>query len=243
MTDMEGTSNLHANEGVNNPLSDGSADADLRSTLDAINARLANLEGQQRALQSGKDKGIAGLQDEVNKIQTNFAEILEYGKRYSDPTEAERNYRIDQFLQTVTQTQAVPRANEEQRGMASPKDPSAEVNAGLLQAYGIDPQGPEYVAQIKAGKSAFEASLAVLANRKLVGNHGEGIASGVSGGAGSASPASGQERNQTLLKAQYDEALNKASADNGGYLTPRQLYLIQDEFVNKHGLDPSVLGW
>jgi hypothetical protein len=243
MTDMDGTTNLDANQGENQNHSDGSADADLQSTLKALNERLSQLEGQQRALQSGKDRGIAGLQDEVHKMQTNFAEILEYGKRYSDPTEAERNYRIDQFLKTVVAGQAQATGEAPPSGTAYQQAGNANVDPGVLANYGVDPQSPEYLAQIKAGKSSFEASLAVLAGKAGTGPQ-EGVASGASGGAGTGSTAggSGNERNQAMLLAQYREEVDKVSKDNGGYLSPRQLYFIQEKYVT-NGLDREAIGW
>lgn len=242
MTDMDGNRNLDANQGEGQTHSDGSADADLLSTLNAINARLANLEGQQRALQSGKDRGIAGLQDQVHRMKSDFAEILEYGKRYADPTEAERNYKIDQFL---SQTQAGASQNQGEQfsqGQATQGANNASIDPSILQSYGIDPRSPEYIAELQAGKSSFEATLAVMAKRAGAGAQ-EGVASGASGGAGAGMPQSNQERNQTAIKAQYDAEVDKMAEANGGYLSPRQLYFIQEKYINQHGLNPDTLGW
>lgn len=242
MTDMEGNpQNLEANQGPSDNLSADGTDAELLKTLNNINDRLAQLEGQQRALQSGKDRGIAGLQNEVGKIKNDFGKILEYGEKYSDPAEAERNYLIDSFLQTQVNNLANQQDNPAQAGQANQPNATAPVDPGLLQKYDVNPQSAEYLQHVANGMSSFEATLAIVASRQEAGQ--EGLASGVSGGAGSASPANSQERNQTMLKHQYDEEVNALAQANGGYLSPRQLYFVQEKFVNEHGLDPSVLGW
>lgn len=244
MTDMDGNPNLDANQGADQSHSADGADTDLLSTLNAINERLAQLEGQQRALQSGKDRGIAGLQNQVQKIESNFAEILEYGNRYSDPAEAERNWKIDQFFRSQTQQSADQNQGEQfNQGQATQGQNNVNVDSDVLKQYGVDPQSPEYLEQIKQGKSSFEASLAVLAGKAGTGLQGEGVASGVSGGAGPAQSASGNERQQTALKAQYDAEIQQLADQNGGYLSPRQLYFVQEKYVNKHGLDRNALGW
>jgi hypothetical protein len=243
MTDMDGNQTLDANQGNEGDHSADSTDAELLKTLDAINSRLSNLEGQQRALQSGKDRGIAGLQNEVQNIKTNFGEILEYGKRYSDPAEAERNWQIDQFLTKANENANGLQGNQSGEGSANQQPNTANVNPDVLQQYGIDPQSPEYLAQIKSGKSSFEASLAVLASKQATGEQGEGLASGASGGTGQSASLSGNKAQQAALKAQYDEEVQKTADGAGGYLSPRQLYFIQEKYVNQHGLDRETLGW
>ena len=247
MTDMDAAgTNLEANQGNPQQHSDGSADANLQSTLkalEALNKRLDQIEGQQRALQSGKDRGIAGLQNEVHKMQDDFASILEYGKRYSDPVEAERNYRMDKFLQTADPRQQANQTDQRDDGLAAQNQANANVDPSVLANYGVDPQSPEYLAQIKAGKSSFEAALAVASGKaQAMGQHGEGIASGAAGGTGTGSPANGQERNQTMLKSQYDKEVEDAAKAAGGYLSPRQLYFIQEKYVT-NGLNRDTIGW
>lgn len=235
MTDMDNQNQgagANQQEGENHSSVD--TNAEVLQSLEKLGTRLDQIEGQQRALQGDKDKGVHGLQKEVQEMRGEFSNILEYGKRYSDPVEAERNYRIDQFLQTSgNQGANVQDDNALRSGQAPTGEAPATVDPKVLQQYGIDPQGTEYLEQVKAGKTGLEIPLAIVAARQT-GQLKEGAASGVSGGVGG--NTGNVETQKAVLQSEYNAELDALQKASGGTLTPQQLYGVQEKYQEK-GLD------
>ncbi|KKL07519.1 hypothetical protein LCGC14_2585230, partial [marine sediment metagenome] len=113
-------------------------------------------------------------------------------------------------------------AEAEQAANADVVDPE------LLKKYGIDLQSPEYLAQAKGGLTGLDAVLATAKGSKPP-EPNEGDATGASGGAGGAGTT---QTAQSILKADYNKALDEA-AKEAGHLTPRVLQAIEDEYVKK----------
>ncbi len=106
-----------------------------------------------------------------------------------------------------------------------------EVDPELLKKYDVDPQSAEYLAQVKAGLTGYDAVLATaLGEKPPVQKEGDTTgASGGAGGSGSVATA------QAVLKAEKEKALDKAQEEYG-FLTPTQLQNIDEEF-GKKGLE------
>jgi hypothetical protein len=232
---------VEGNQG-NQPGSQGgsqsnSADPEMPQWAKDLQSQVAEIAGQQRALQSGKDRRFERLENQVAEAQSTFAQAFEYAQSFQDPKEAERAWFIDQQIAAQQQgyrEQAQAGQNYGPAGNETEVVPG-DVDPSLLQSYGVDPTSAEYLNHIRAGKSGMEAALAIVAKRNA-GNP-EGSATGASGGTGGTTTS--QTTQQAVLKEQYEAELDQAAKLTHGVLKPNDLYRIQVKYA---GLGLQGLG-
>jgi hypothetical protein len=197
-----------------------------------LNERLDNVEAQQRGKQSDTDRGYNNLKKQLDEQAGEFAKILEYGAKYDDPVDAERNYKMDQMLgyfDSLTQgTDSLAQISAQQKGgSAGQSSDAGNVDPEVLKRYGVDPQSPEYLAQVEQGKVGLEAALEIVAARQA-GGAGDS-ATGASGGSGGGSASTATQ--QQVLRDQYNAELDEAAKLTHGVLKPQALYQIQVKYA------------
>ena len=225
MTDTDSGLGEGANQNPGD--SDGSnIGAELKTSLDALLVRLDVVESHQKTQQSEKDRGINKVQKESAELKKEFATFRAYQEKYGDDAEA----RLEQDLSLQRFTGHLDRleAAESKAALAERDYSLDEVDPELLKKYGIDPQSPEYLAQVKGGLSGFEAVLATAKGSKPPVQN-EGDATGASGGAGGSGTT---QTAQAILKSDFNKALDDAAKETG-HLTPRALQAIEDEYTKK----------
>jgi hypothetical protein len=213
-----------------------SADPEVPQWAKDLQAQVAEIAGQQRALQSGKDKRFQQLESQVAEAQSTFSQAFEYAQKFQDPQEAERAWFIDQ--QISAQRQGLAQAQDGQTAQFAGNEQAVvpgDVDPSLLQSYGVDPTSAEYLNHIRAGKSGLEAALAIVAKRNAA--NPEGSATGVSGGQGGQTTS--QTTQQAVLQEQYEAELTEAAKMTHGVLKPNDLYRIQVKYA---GLGLKGLG-
>ena len=183
---------------------------------------------QARAAQSGKDQLAAGqqnLQTQLDEANLTFATAAKYLGVDQDPAEAERNWFIDQ---QIKQSRLEPQGNDAlaQQNQAQAGQ-GADAGTVDLSQYGVDPQSPEYLEQVRQGKVGFEAALAVLAAKQT--QNVDGSATGASGGAGGSSASATTQ--QQVLRDQYNVELDEAVKLTAGVLKPNDLFRIQSKYA------------
>lgn len=192
-----------------------------------IQKQVAEIAGQQRALQGNKDKRFDQIQNELAEAQSTFEQAFGYAKKFQDPQEAERAWFIDQQI-AASKRQGTP--GSESQGFPGGTEDQAipgNVDPSLLQAYGVDPASAEYLNYIRQGKSGIEAALAIVSKREA--RNPEGSATGASGGAGGTTTS--QTTQQQVLKDQYIAELDAAAKLTNGVLKPNDLYRIQVKYA------------
>ena len=193
-----------------------------------LDAKVEEALGQARAAQSGKDQlqaGQANLQNQLDEAQSTFAEAAQYLGQYQDPVEAERNWFIDQQMkQSRLGTQEGDALAQQNQVLAGQESDAGAVD---LKQYGVDPQSPEYLEQVRLGKVGFEAALATLAAQQT--QNVEGNATGASGGAGGSSASTTTQ--QQVLRDQYNVELDEAQKLSQGVLRPNDLFRIQTKYA------------
>ena len=223
MADMDSDPNLDANP--NEGDKQGSSINTESETVQQLLSRLDVVEQQQKALQGDKDRGVNEVRRDQKELGGQFAEIKELLEKY--PDDAEWRFKVNRLLESEVPL-VEPDDASKKKGLADPKPKTDEVDPKLLEKYGVNPQSPEYLAQVKAGLSGYEAVMAVMSGTKPP-EPKEGDATGASGGAGG---AGGVSTAQAVLKDQYTQALDKAQ-EEFGFLSPSQLQIIDDEFAKK----------
>lgn len=236
MTDMDSdlSGGAKPNEG-DKPNSSDSTETEVPQWAVEMQKQMEETTNQVRALQSGKDKGINNLQKQLDEQSASFAEIFELGKKYDNPAEAERDWFIDQQIKAAKQgNQYNPFdvSAPQNQDMATQNSEAGTVDPELLKQYGVDPQSPEYLEQVRQGKVGLEAALAVVTARQT--QNLDGGATGASGGSGGSSASNATA--QQVLRDEYNAALDEAQKQNGGVLPALKLYQIQEEYQKK-GLD------
>ncbi len=219
-------------EGANQTPGD-EQNSEINKTLDTllkgfegIEKRFDAVEAQQKALQGDKDRGVNQAREDAKEAKEGFAAFREYTERYGD--DAEQRFEQDQTLQRLTTLADNLEAVQKKTAEAEQKANADVVNPELLKKYGIDPQSPEYLAQVKGGLSGFEAVLATAkGSNPPVQN--EGDATGASGGAGGSGTT---QTAQAILKGDYEKALDDAAIETG-HLTPQALQNIEEEYLKK----------
>ena len=191
-----------------------------------IEERFDVVEAQQKALQGNKDRDVNRALDETKKLKEGFAEFREYTEKYGD--DAERRFEQDQTLQRLSELADNLEIAQRKSAEAEQAANADVVDPELLKKYGIDPQSAEYLAQVKGGLTGLDAALAVAKGSKPPVQN-EGDATGASGGAGGAGTT---QTAQSILKADYNKALDEA-AKEAGHLTPLVLQNIEDEYAKK----------
>lgn len=231
MTDKDGATNLGANQDLTAANSNDSTETEIPQWAIELQKNVGELTGHVRTLQSGKDKGITNIQKQLDNQSDVFAQALEYGQKYSDPAEAERNWFIDQQIAQAKSGQGTAPGSagaQQNQTLAGASSDAEIVDPELLKTYGVDPTSAEYLDQVSKGKVGFEAALAIVTARNT--QTIEGAATGASGGSGTAGAG---ETAQQVLRDQYNQALDEAQKVSGGVLQPLQLYNIQEEYVKK----------
>ena len=208
--------------------SDGSNVNTESEIVQKLLSRLDVVEQQYKALQGDKDRGVSKALKGQEELSGQFAEIKELIEKY--PDDAEWRFKVNRLLESEVPL-VEPDDASKKKGLADPKPKTDEVDPKLLEKYGVNPQSPEYLAQVKAGLSGYEAVMAVMSGTKPP-EPKEGDATGASGGAGGAGSVATA---QAVLKDQYNQALDKAQEEYG-YLTPDQLQSIETDF-RKKGLE------
>lgn len=225
MADTDGDLGDGANQDQGD--SDGSnVNTELKTLLEESNKRLETLEAQQKALQGDKDRGVNKALKEQQELKEEFATFKAYSEKYGD--DAEQRFEQDMVLQRLNSLADKLEGAEKEAAEAEQAASLDKVDPELLKKYGVDPQSAEYLAQVKAGLSGFEAVMATMSGTKPP-EPKEGDATGASGGAGG---TGGVQTAQTVLKTQYNQALDKAQEEYG-FLSPNQLQIIDDEFAKK----------
>jgi hypothetical protein len=224
MTDKVENGSVNPAEGSQNQAqSSANTETEMPEWAKELNAKVDEALGQARAAQGKVDQ----TQHQLNEAQSSFAEMAQYLEQYPNPADAERAYKIDKFMQSQ-EVAAQGNANPAQQNaeLASQTSGAGNVDPELLVKYGVDPQSPEYLAQVEQGKVGFEAAMAVLSQRQI--QQVEGAATGASGGTGGSNPPATQ---QEVLRQKYQEELDAAQAAGGGVLKPHMLYNIQEKYV------------
>ena len=233
MTTKEGDTNSGANPNLENQVSASSTETEVPQPQWAKDMQkgMEELTGHVRTLQSGKDKGIANVQKQVDSQADTFAQAFELAKKYDDPAEAKRSWWIDQQILSQEQAQKLATGVGAQSNQTVAGDDSGAVlvDPELLKQLEIDPTSAEYLKQVSDGKVGNEAALAVLAARSTQ-QTSEGAATGASGGSGSGGAGAPA---QQVLRDEYNAALDTAQKEAGGVLQPLALYQIQDAFQKK----------
>lgn len=205
-----------------------SADPEMPQWAKDLQSQVAEIAGQTRALQSGKDRRFQQLENQVAEAQSTFSQAFEYAQTFQDPKEAERAWYIDQ--QIAAQRQGLQQASGDKSqfpaGNEGPAIPG-DVDPSLLQSYGVDPTSAEYLNHIRAGKSGMEAALEIVAKRNAAADPGD--ATGVSGGTGGQTTS--QTTQQAVLQEQYEAELDQAAKITNGVLKPGDLYRIQVKYA------------
>lgn len=125
-----------------------------------------NLEGQVRALQSDKDKGIAKVGKQVNDLAEQMEKYESYRERGLKPEQAVREMQIDALLagqRDEGSTEFLPK----EEGGTEPKVASADQKA-ILQRLGLQPNDPKVLEVLREKDNPIEqvASFAALALEK-----------------------------------------------------------------------------
>lgn len=206
------------------------AETEMPDWAQKLMEQVAEISGQQRALQREQDQRVSGLQKQFDEAQSTFANAFEYAKKFEDPAEAERAWWIDQQIAQSRANQGKQDAIAQQNvGSGNPNLSGAgEVSPELLKQYGVDPQSAEYLEQVRQGKVGFEAALAIVAQRQAAVAQ-EGVATGASGGSGGSTTSTTTQ--QQVLRDQYTAELDEAQANNHGVLTPHALFSIQEKYA------------
>jgi len=191
----------------------------LKTSLEALLTRLDVVESQQKALQSGKDRDVNKVRKESAELKKEFATFKAYQEKFGD--DAEQRFEQDMLFQRLTgQLERLEEA-EKETALAEQQKSLDEVNPELLKKYGIDPQSQEYLAQVKAGLTGYDAALAVAKGSKPPVQK-EGDATGASGGAGGSSAS---QTAQKVLEDQYRTELEKKD-----HYTPREMWNLQEKY-------------
>ena len=234
MTDkvVDAQGNPIAKGSGDNTQSANSTETEMPDWAKKLDAKVDEALGQARAAQSGGDQLKAGqlnLQNQVAEAQSTFAQAAEYLKENANPAEAERNWYIDQQMKQSRAENQGPDANAQQNNntLAGAGSDAELVDPDVLKTYGVDPQSPEYLEQVKAGKVGWEAAMAVLSARQVAGITGD--ATGASGGAGGSTTSTTTQ--QQVLRDQYNKELDEAQKLNRGVLHPNSLYTIQVKYA------------
>lgn len=112
--------------------------------------RLNEIDGLVRSLQSGKDKGVKKLTDEVDSLKEQLARYEKLRSKGLDPEEAAYRMEVEQLLAERRGGRAstpVPA----QGGGGSPTQPAVIDHTALLDNLGLDPNSPEVLAIVRAG--------------------------------------------------------------------------------------------
>jgi hypothetical protein len=197
-------------------------------TLKKLLSRLDTLESQQKALQGDKDRGVHKVTKNQEELKKEFVKVRSYLETFKDPADAEWRYTVDQQLARREEQIGEPGNTPGENAPAKQNLQAVEVDIEMLRKYGVDPQGPEYLEQVKGGLVGVEAALAVLAG-KPAPSPKPNQATGASGGTGG---SGAPETAQQVLQAQYVSALDKAQAEQG-FLTPMRLHQVQEEYRKK----------
>ena len=117
-----------------------------QDALEAALKRISDLEAQQRATQSDKDKGIVKVAKEVAEVKEQFARYEEYRKRF-EPEEAVRQMQLDAILAERYPVQ--PGASSTTPPPGSGQVAASEVQAALLTQLGLDPNSADVVTVLR----------------------------------------------------------------------------------------------
>ena len=203
--------------------SDGSnVNAELETLLKGFGERLDVMESQQKALQGDKDRGVNKALKDTQELKEGFAEFKEYTEKYGD--DAESRFEQDLAIQRLSKLADTLEAAQQETDKASQALDADKVSPELLEKHGIDPQSPEYLAQVKAGLTGLDLALAVASGAKPL-ERKEGDATGASGGAGGSGTTSAAQQN---LQAQFDKELDKQD-----FWTPIALHNLEEEYRKK----------
>jgi hypothetical protein len=225
MTDTDGDLGDGANQNPGD--SDGSnIGAELKTSLEALVTRLDVVESGQKALQGDKDRDVNKVRKESKELKEEFATFKAYDEKYGD--DAEQRLKQDLMLQRLSGQLTRLEEAEKTAAEAQQKESLNEVDPELLKKYEVDPQSAEYLAQVKAGLTGYDAVMATALGAKPPVQK-EGDTTGASGGAGGSGSVTTA---QAVLKDQKEKALDKAQ-EEFGFLTPTQLQTIDDEFAKK----------
>jgi hypothetical protein len=226
MTDKVGQGSENPAEGSENQKqSSANAETEMPQWAKDLNSKVDEALGQARAAQSGKDQ----LQAQLNEAQSTFESAFDYAKKFEDPAEAERAWFIDQQIaqSRANQKQGQELSQQNDQSLAGQSSDAGTVDPELLKSLGVDPQSPEYLAQVQQGKVGYEAALNVLAAQQT--QNVEGAATGASGGAGGASASTTTQ--QQVLRDQYNAELDEAAKLTYGVLKPQALFQIQTKYA------------
>lgn len=166
VNDMEGGAPSDGARGSPNPdVSNGQPAVPSPVTapeLETVLKVVKDLETQVRALQSGKDKGIAAVQREIKELKAtreqfdHYRQLVEKG---SDPDEAFKEVRrtamLDELLARFdTRQEIVDIPGKSEVGNPQPKaGPATDVDPSV---FGLDPNLPEVVELYKRGEATLD---------------------------------------------------------------------------------------
>lgn len=157
-------------QGVPNPDASG-GDVQQSSPVDGVSLAdvltvVKNLEGQVRALQSDKDKGIAKVGKQVNDLAEQMAKYESYRESGLKPEQAIREMQIDALLAgqpNEGSTEVLPK----EEGGTEPKVASADHKV-ILQQLGLQPNDPKVLEVLREKDNFIDqvVSFAALATEK-----------------------------------------------------------------------------
>jgi hypothetical protein len=133
----------------------GSQSSSSNVTLEELANRFTKLESMLKGLQSGNDKEVARVKQQLNVLGDTVNKQLERYEAYRekfDPTEARRQMALDQLIDQNFGGE-VGDLSPEGKTLASPPPPaSVEVDDDLLNLLGVNPNDPRLAAGIAEGK-------------------------------------------------------------------------------------------
>lgn len=170
---------------------------------------IVELQGQVRALQGNKDRGLHQTKaqvDALNKKIDEFTTMQQYLEKYNDPAEAARQQMLDSMIRQGGAPE-VPAGGVDDAGLADLQKSQDDVDAELLELLGVDGTSQDYLKAINAGMSPLEAAKAVAKAGKVSQGIQPGEAAGITGGLGGATGLTGNQ--QQVLQQQYEAELEE----------------------------------
>jgi len=151
------------------PVQSGQTPADSGGGFDqeAVLKRLNELDGLVRSLQSGKDKGVKRLTDEVDSLKEQLERYEKLRSKGLDPEDAQYRMEMEQLLAERRRTKESTSVPAQGVVGATPKPASVDHTA-LLTSLGLDPNSADVLNVIRTTDdyTAQVANFAALAAQK-----------------------------------------------------------------------------
>jgi len=160
MTDLETSTPVEGGVAPTTPSqSQVATSSQATLTIESLQKEIADLTGQVRALQSGKDKGTFKLEKKVDDLEKAIAQYEDLRGEGLSRARAIREMKLDALLQEQTPEEPAPASVQPPPGSAPAEPTRLDVEA-VLKAFGLDAADPQVLDVMRKEKDFASATVA-----------------------------------------------------------------------------------